>query len=62
VDALLGDSDKAQRILGWQPRVTFVELIRMMVAQDIDLARRERSVEQAGFADAARGAAIGGED
>ena len=62
VDALLGDSQKAQRILGWQPRVTFVELIRMMVAHDIDLARRERTMKQAGFADSARGAAIGGED
>ncbi len=62
VDALLGDCEKARRILGWQPRVTFVELIRMMVAHDIDLARRERTVKQAGFADGARGAAITGED
>jgi GDPmannose 4,6-dehydratase len=62
VDALRGDSKKAREILGWQPRVTFVELIRMMVKHDIDLARRERTVKQAGFADAARGAAIGGKD
>jgi hypothetical protein len=34
----------------------------MMVAHDVDLARRERIVKQAGFADAARGAAIGGKD
>jgi GDPmannose 4,6-dehydratase len=41
VDALCGDATKARRVLGWQPRVTFDELIRMMVAYDIDLARRE---------------------
>jgi hypothetical protein len=34
----------------------------MMVAHDIDLARRERTVKEAGFADGARGAAITGED
>jgi GDPmannose 4,6-dehydratase len=41
VDALCGDATKARRVLGWQPRVEFDELIRMMVAYDIDLARRE---------------------
>ena len=55
-------AEKARRILGWQPRVTFVELIRMMVAHDIDLARRERTMKQAGFADGARGAAMTGQD
>src|SRR6266700_1908723 len=60
VDTLLGDCEKARRILGRQPRVTIVELIRMMVAHDIDLARRERTVKHAGFADAARGAATTG--
>jgi len=62
VDALLGDARKARRLLGWQPQVTFVELIRMMVARDIDLARRELAVNQAGFADPARGAALAGGD
>jgi GDPmannose 4,6-dehydratase len=60
VDALLGDAAKARRILGWQPRVSFVELIRMMVSHDLDLARRERTVQQAGFADAAPGSALAG--
>jgi len=32
----------------------------MMVEHDIELARRERTVSQAGFADPARGAAIAG--
>src|SRR5437660_8889305 len=58
VDVLRGDPAKARSILGWQPRVTFAELIKMMVEHDSDLARRERTVNQAGFADPARGAAI----
>jgi GDPmannose 4,6-dehydratase len=62
VEALLGNYEKARRILGWQPRVTFVELIRMMVAYDVDLARREQAVKQAGFTAGARGAAITGVD
>jgi GDPmannose 4,6-dehydratase len=35
VDRLVGDPDKAQRVLGWKPRVTFRELIRMMVDADM---------------------------
>jgi GDPmannose 4,6-dehydratase len=60
VNALRGDPTKARDVLGWQPRVTFSELIKMMVEHDIDLARRERTVHEAGFADPARGAAIAG--
>ncbi len=40
VDLLLGDSGKAQRMLGWQPRVTFRELVRIMM--ETDLARWHR--------------------
>jgi GDPmannose 4,6-dehydratase len=37
VDLLVGDAGKAERELGWRPRTTFEELIRLMV--DADLAR-----------------------
>jgi GDPmannose 4,6-dehydratase len=37
VEHLLGDSTKARRTLGWQPEVTFEQLVEMMV--DADLAR-----------------------
>ena len=37
VDLLVADSSKAQRVLGWEPKVRFRALIRMMV--DADLAR-----------------------
>jgi GDPmannose 4,6-dehydratase len=62
VDALRGDPTKARDVLGWAPRVTFRELVKMMVEHDIDLARRERTVNEAGFADPARGAATSASD
>ena len=62
VDVLRGDAAKARDVLGWEPRVGFSELIKMMVEHDIDLARRERTVNQAGFADPARGAATAASD
>ena len=40
VDFLIGDSTKARKILGWKPKVTFKELIRMMVETDIDLLKK----------------------
>jgi GDPmannose 4,6-dehydratase len=36
VDLLIGDAAKAKKILGWQPKTTFVELVRIMVEADID--------------------------
>ena len=36
VDALVGDAAKARRKLGWAPRVSFIELVRMMVNSDLD--------------------------
>ncbi len=42
VDLLLGDSSKARRLLGWQPRVNFKELARMMTDADWALARNEK--------------------
>jgi len=62
VDTLCGDAAKARDALGWGSRVNFAELVKMMVEHDIELARRERTVSQAGFAGPARGAAIAGSD
>jgi GDPmannose 4,6-dehydratase len=36
VDMLIGDASKAHRQLGWSPKVTFSELVRMMVRHDVD--------------------------
>ena len=35
VDLLMGDPTKAQRQLGWKPRVTFDELVTMMYENDL---------------------------
>ena len=43
VDAVVGDSSKARRVLGWRPRVEFKELVRMMVDADLELAQGEVS-------------------
>jgi GDPmannose 4,6-dehydratase len=42
VDHLLGDSSKARRELGWQPRVGFKDLVRLMIDHDLKLAEQER--------------------
>jgi len=49
VDVLLGDSSKAQRELGWKPRVTFHQLIDMMVEADLELAKKEKTLLDAGY-------------
>ncbi|MBU4222509.1 MAG: GDP-mannose 4,6-dehydratase [Euryarchaeota archaeon] len=35
VNLLLGDASKARRVLGWEPEVTFEELVKMMVREDL---------------------------
>jgi GDPmannose 4,6-dehydratase len=42
VDYLLGDPSKATRQLGWKPRTSFAELVRLMMDADMDLAAREQ--------------------
>jgi GDPmannose 4,6-dehydratase len=40
VDLLLGDASRARRVLGWEPRVTFKDLARLMVEADLEMAGR----------------------
>jgi GDPmannose 4,6-dehydratase len=40
VDILVGDASKAREVLGWRPRVTFPELVAMMVEADLDATRQ----------------------
>jgi GDPmannose 4,6-dehydratase len=49
VDTLWGDATKAKQRLGWSPRIHFEELVREMMASDLDLARRDALVTNAGF-------------
>jgi GDPmannose 4,6-dehydratase len=37
VDLLIGDSSKAKRTLGWEPKIHFDELVQMMVEHDLNL-------------------------
>ena len=41
VDLLVGDASKAREKLGWKPRTTFAQMVKEMVASDLDDARRE---------------------
>jgi GDPmannose 4,6-dehydratase len=41
VDHLQGDASKARKALGWVPRTSFKELIKLMVESDLELARKE---------------------
>ena len=41
VDLLIGDASKAKRILDWEPKVRFHELVRIMVDADMELLSRE---------------------
>lgn len=40
VDFLIGDSSKARKVLGWKPQVSFKELVKMMVENDIKLLKK----------------------
>jgi GDPmannose 4,6-dehydratase len=44
VDEVVGDATKARRVLKWQPRASFRELVRMMV--DADLAALKNNASQ----------------
>ena len=46
VDLLLGDATKAREMLGWTPRTSFEELVRIMVEHDWNLAKQERRQQE----------------
>jgi GDPmannose 4,6-dehydratase len=47
VDQLLGDATKARTELGWEPKVKFPELVKMMVEADLALAEKELKLKNA---------------
>ena len=49
VETLLGDASKAKRELGWEPRISFDELVREMVESDLKAAERDALVRRHGF-------------
>jgi GDPmannose 4,6-dehydratase len=54
VDRLMGDGSKARAKLGWAPKTGFRELIRMMVDHDLELARKEKTLLDAGHSTSLR--------
>ena len=45
VDLLLGDAAKAKRELGWEPKTSFPELVKMMTQADLAAAEREQRAD-----------------
>jgi GDPmannose 4,6-dehydratase len=48
VDLLIGDASKAKKVLGWEPKVRFKDLVRIMVDADMELLSRETPRKQLG--------------
>lgn len=48
VDLLIGDPAKLKRQIGWEPKVRFKELVRIMTEADLEIARRELAYESIG--------------
>jgi GDPmannose 4,6-dehydratase len=51
VNHLLGDPTKAKTILGWEPKVSFKELVELMVESDLNLANQEKVLIEKGLLD-----------
>ena len=49
VDLLIGDPAKLKRQIGWEPKVKFKELVRIMTEADLELARREMAYQSIGM-------------
>ena len=49
VETLLGDASKAKTKLGWEPKITFDELVKEMVREDLKSAERDELVKRHGY-------------
>ncbi|RPI74711.1 MAG: GDP-mannose 4,6-dehydratase [Desulfobacteraceae bacterium] len=49
VDMLLGDAGKAKNILGWEPQISFKEMVSEMVETDLKEASRDQLCREGGF-------------
>ena len=50
VDLLIGDATKAYTKLGWKPKYTLAEMVKEMVASDVDIFKKEKFLKDSGFA------------
>ena len=49
VETLLGDSTKAKEKLGWEPKITFNELVKEMMESDLKEAKRDYLCQKEGY-------------
>ena len=49
VDLHIGDASKAKEKLGWKPKYTLQEMVKEMVAYDLELFRKHKTLLEAGF-------------
>ena len=49
VETLLGDATHAREKLGWVPKISFDELVRQMVDEDLSKAERDKLVSKHGY-------------
>jgi GDPmannose 4,6-dehydratase len=49
VETLLGDASKAEKVLGWKPKISTQELLTEMMYHDIEEAKREKHLLDGGF-------------
>ena len=49
VDTLLGDPSKAKEQLGWEPEISFEDLVKEMVKADLEEAKKDELCQRAGF-------------
>ena len=42
VDVLVGDATKARKILGWEPKVKFKELVEVMIKTDYEKIQKKK--------------------
>ena len=49
METLLGDATKAREQLGWRPAISFEELVREMVREDLKAAERDALIKKHGY-------------
>jgi GDPmannose 4,6-dehydratase len=49
VESLLGDAGRARAMLGWTPEITLEQMVREMVAHDLEQARRHAVLKRNGY-------------
>ena len=49
VNHLLGDYSKAKKLLNWSPKTSFKELVKIMIEEDLKLAKQEKLLLEEGL-------------